>query len=44
MKYEMPGQPGSLVSFSSRYANFIGGEWTPPVKGGYFDNPSPVTG
>ncbi|MBR0869633.1 aldehyde dehydrogenase [Bradyrhizobium tropiciagri] len=24
--------------------NFIGGKWVAPVKGQYFDNPSPVTG
>jgi len=39
-----PGEPGSVVSFKSRYENFIGGEWTPPVKGEYFENPTPVTG
>lgn len=32
------------MSFQSRYENFIGGEWTPPAGGGYFENPSPVTG
>jgi hypothetical protein len=36
MKYEIPGTPGSVVSFRSRYENFIGGQWTAPVKGGYF--------
>jgi|GEM_PF-2043549 hypothetical protein len=28
MKYEIPGTPGSVVSFRSRYENFIGGQWT----------------
>ena len=42
--YAAPGEPGSVVSFKSRYENFIGGEWTPPVKGQYFENPTPVTG
>jgi aldehyde dehydrogenase len=42
--YDPPGQPGSVVSSASRYNNFIGGEWTPPVKGQYFENPTPVTG
>jgi aldehyde dehydrogenase len=28
----------------SRYQNFIGGEWTEPRSGNYFENPSPVNG
>ena len=31
-------------AFKSQYDNFIGGKWTPPVKGQYFDNISPVDG
>jgi aldehyde dehydrogenase len=27
-----------------KFENFIGGKWIAPVKGQYFDNPSPVTG
>ncbi|WP_257557667.1 aldehyde dehydrogenase [Sphingobium sp. CFD-2] len=27
-----------------KYENFIGGQWVAPVRGGYFDNLSPVTG
>jgi aldehyde dehydrogenase len=42
--YAAPGDPGSLMTYRSRYENFIGGEWTPPVKGEYFENPTPVTG
>ncbi len=42
--YAAPGQPGSKVSFKPRYENFIGGEWTPPVRGQYFENVTPVTG
>jgi aldehyde dehydrogenase len=42
--YTQPNQPGSKVQFKSRYANFIGGEWTPPKKGQYFENVTPVTG
>jgi aldehyde dehydrogenase len=42
--YAAPGDPGSVVTYRSRYENFIGGEWTPPVKGEYFENPTPVTG
>ncbi len=44
MVYVPPNQPGSKVSFKSRYANFIGGEWAPPTKGQYFENISPVNG
>ena len=39
-----PDTEGSVVSYRSRYENWIGGEWVPPVKGQYFENPSPVTG
>ena len=42
--YEQPGKPGSVVSVKPRYENFIGGKWVAPVKGGYMDNISPVTG
>lgn len=44
MIYTNPGQSGSVVSFKSRYENFIGGQWVAPVKGQYFTNISPVTG
>ncbi|MGA9239806.1 aldehyde dehydrogenase family protein [Robiginitalea sp.] len=30
--------------FKNQYENYIGGKWTPPVKGQYFDNVSPVDG
>ncbi|WP_284945231.1 aldehyde dehydrogenase [Acidisoma cladoniae] len=30
--------------FAARYDNYIGGKWTPPVAGRYFDNTSPITG
>ena len=42
--YAQPGQSGSPVTFESRYDHFIGGEYVPPAKGGYFENPTPVTG
>ncbi|CAA9328602.1 MAG: Aldehyde dehydrogenase, partial [uncultured Friedmanniella sp.] len=42
--YAQPGTDGSVVSYKARYENWIGGEWVPPVKGQYFENPSPVTG
>ncbi|GAA2780786.1 acetaldehyde dehydrogenase ExaC [Crossiella cryophila] len=44
MTYAQPGTEGSIVRFATRYDNFIGGKWVPPVEGRYFDNPSPVTG
>jgi aldehyde dehydrogenase len=44
MIYKNPGDTGSVVSFKSRYDNFIGGEWVAPVKGQYFENVSPVNG
>jgi aldehyde dehydrogenase len=42
--YSQPGTKGSKVTFKSKYDNYIGGEWTPPVKGKYFENVSPVNG
>jgi aldehyde dehydrogenase len=42
--YKAPNTEGSLVKFNSRYDNYIGGEWVPPVEGAYFDNVSPVNG
>ncbi len=30
--------------FKSQYENYIGGKWTSPVKGEYFENTSPVDG
>jgi aldehyde dehydrogenase len=42
--HKAPGTAGSSVSVESRYDNFIGGEWTPPSKGEYFENITPVTG
>jgi len=32
------------VNFKKRYANYIGGQWVPPIKGTYFENVTPVTG
>jgi aldehyde dehydrogenase len=32
------------MSFPSRYENFIGGQWVPPVKGQYFEAISSVNG
>ncbi|WP_027956676.1 aldehyde dehydrogenase [Halobacillus kuroshimensis] len=44
MVYAFPNTAGSDVQFKDRYDNFIGGEWTAPVKGQYFENVTPVTG
>jgi len=42
--YARPGTDGAVMSYESRYEHWIGGEWTPPVKGGYFEDVTPVTG
>ena len=44
MIYAAPGSSDAVVSYKSRYENFIGGEWKAPVDGKYFENPTPVTG
>ena len=42
--YSAPGSTDSPVTVLSRYENYVGGEWTPPAKGDYFENITPVTG
>ncbi|WP_182345886.1 aldehyde dehydrogenase family protein [Tomitella gaofuii] len=42
--YARPGAPDAVMSFQSRYDNWIGGTWTAPVGGEYFENTTPVTG
>jgi aldehyde dehydrogenase len=44
MIYANPNTDGALVQFKARYNNFIGGTWTAPVQGKYFENITPVTG
>ena len=44
MNYAHPGTAGAIVSFKSRYGNYIGGEFVAPVKGQYFTTTSPVNG
>jgi aldehyde dehydrogenase len=44
MIYAPPGAAGAKVKFKAKYDNFIGGKWTPPVKGQYFDGVSAITG
>ncbi|MFN3920392.1 MAG: aldehyde dehydrogenase family protein, partial [Methylohalobius sp.] len=44
MLYAAPNTQGAKVQFKSRYDNYVCGKWTPPVKGQYFENITPVTG
>jgi aldehyde dehydrogenase len=42
--YAAPNTTGAKLNFKSRYGNYINGQWKEPVKGRYFENPSPVNG
>jgi aldehyde dehydrogenase len=42
--FARPGTAGALMTYESRYENFIGGQWVAPVHGRYFENATPVTG
>jgi aldehyde dehydrogenase len=44
MIYNQPNQLGAKVTFKKRYENYIGGKWTKPANGQYFENTTPVTG
>jgi aldehyde dehydrogenase len=44
MIYAAPGAAGAKIQFQTRYDNFIGGKWVPPVKGQYFDVVTPISG
>ena len=44
MIYANPGSAGAKVTYKARYDNFIGGKFVAPVKGGYFDVITPITG
>jgi aldehyde dehydrogenase len=44
MQYALPNTPAALLAHKSRYDNFIGGRFVPPVKGQYFDVITPITG
>lgn len=35
---------GKEITIKDKYNNYIGGKWTAPVGGEYFDNISPITG
>ena len=39
-----PGDDGSKLKPGSRYENFIGGDWSKPKSGNYFENISPTSG
>ncbi len=39
-----PGTYGFPVNIRKQYQNYIGGEWTKPASGAYFENVTPVTG
>src|SRR5699024_2891189 len=42
--YANPNTDGAVVAFKPRYDHYIGGEWKAPIKGQYFENPTPITG
>jgi aldehyde dehydrogenase len=42
--FAAPGQPDSPVRYENRYDHWIGGEYVPPARGQYFENPTPITG
>ncbi len=44
MRYAAPGHADAKVQYKAQYDNFIGGQWTPPVKGTYFDVITPISG
>jgi aldehyde dehydrogenase len=44
MIYAAPGSADAKVQYKAHYDNFIGGKWTPPVKGSYFEVITPVSG
>ncbi len=44
MIYAAPGTAGAKIEYQAHYDNFIGGQWTPPVDGQYFEVSTPVNG
>ncbi len=44
MIYAKPNSENAIVDTKARYNNYIGGQWTAPVDGQYFENTSPITG
>ena len=43
-RFAAPGESGAKMSYQSRYDHWIGGEFVAPVRGQYFENPTPITG
>ncbi len=43
-RYAAPGSDGAVMNYQSRYDHWIGGGYVAPKQGGYFENPTPVTG
>ncbi|AXK32034.1 aldehyde dehydrogenase family protein [Streptomyces armeniacus] len=43
-RYAAPGTEGAIVDYQARYDHWIGGTYVAPKQGGYFENPTPVTG
>jgi aldehyde dehydrogenase len=43
MQYVAPGQPGSIVTVTPRYENFVGGKWIAPTEGKYRTDLTPAT-
>ena len=44
MIYAAPGAPDAKVQYKEKYDNFIGGHWTAPIQGQYFDVITPING
>ena len=44
MLFQTMDKINATFPLRSRYENFINGKWMAPVRGQYFDNPTPVTG
>lgn len=43
-RYADPGSADAVMAYQSRYDHWIGGEFVPPARGQYFENPTPVNG
>ncbi|MEW5885275.1 MAG: aldehyde dehydrogenase family protein [Pseudomonadota bacterium] len=44
MIYAAPGSAGAKIAYQPQYDNFIGGKWTAPADGQYFDVITPISG
>lgn len=42
--YAPPGAADAKIAYKSRYDNFIGGRFVPPIKGQHFDVVTPISG